>query len=87
MDNKTEVVLGKYEILSSGSVIIPQGETISFSFLGLKFVFEFVEEKDEAGNLTTGHFNMNVINGEDGPDHMKISMINQKRSFFPLHQV
>lgn len=76
------ISLDRYDIISSGSVIIPPEEKISFSFKDLKFVFDFIEEKDDAGNLTSGHFTMNVVEEEGHPIYLKISLINQVKSFF-----
>lgn len=70
-------------MLSSGSLIVPLSKNIEFIFDNLKFRIVFETEKDDSGNLTQGHFTINVEKDEEsGLDFLKITMYNQNKSFF-----
>lgn len=72
----------KYDIISTGSVIIPNDEVLEFRFENLRFKCSFEEEKDDNGNLTPGHVNT-FIENEGTPDaYMIIRIYNQINSFF-----
>lgn len=78
-----QISIGEYEVLSSGSLIVPLSKNIEFIFDNLKFRIVFEAEKDENGNLTQGHFSLNVEKDESsGSDFLKITMYNQNNSFF-----
>ena len=47
-----EIFIGEYEVLSSGSLIVPSSKNIEFTFDNLKFRIVFETEKDDNGNLT-----------------------------------
>lgn len=71
-----------FDVLSSGSVIIPSDEYAEFLIDGLRFRIVFSEEKDRHGHATDGHFSLNVKQDEHAEDYMEINMCNQNRSFF-----
>lgn len=78
-----KIFIGEYEVLSSGSLIVPLSKNIEFIFDNLKFRIVFETEKDDSGNLTQGHFTINVEKDEEsGLDFLKITMYNQNKSFF-----
>lgn len=78
-----KIFIGEYEVLSSGSLIVPSSKNIEFIFDNLKFRIVFETEKDDNGNLTQGHFVFNVEKEENsGLDFLKITMYNQNNSFF-----
>ena len=56
MEKKTDIIsqqinVGNYEIISSGSVIIPNAEFVEFLFDNLRFKIVFETEKDSDGNI------------------------------------
>ena len=78
-----KIFIGEYEVLSSGSLIVPLSKNIEFIFDNLRFRIVFETEKDDNGNLTPGHFSLNVEkDGNLGSDFLKITMYNQNKSFF-----
>lgn len=78
-----QIKIGNYEIISSGSLIIPNSEFIEFSFDNLRFKITFETEKDEKGNLTQGHYELNIEKDEVTElEYLKITMFNQNNSFF-----
>lgn len=75
--------IGNFEIISSGSLIIPNSEFIEFLFDNLKFKIIFETEKDDKGNLTQGHYSVNIEKEETTQlEYLKITMFNQNNSFF-----
>lgn len=78
-----KIFIGEYEVLSSGSLIVPASRTIEFLFDNLKFRIVFETEKDDNGNYTQGHYSLSVEKDElSGSDFLKISMYNQNEAFF-----
>lgn len=78
-----KIFIGEYEVLSSGSLIVPLSKSIEFIFDNLRFIIVFETETDDNGNLTQGHFSLNVEKDEhSGLDFLKITMYNQNKSFF-----
>ena len=78
-----EINIGNYEIISSGALIVPHSENIEFIFDNLIFRIVFECEKDDDGNLTNGHYMLNVDKDEITKDEfLKITMFNQSKSFF-----
>ncbi len=78
-----KIYIGEYEVLSSGSLIVPLSKDIEFIFDNLKFRVVFEMEKDDNGNLTQGHYSLNIEKDENsGLDFLKITMYNQNNSFF-----
>lgn len=78
-----KIFIGEYIVLSSGSLIIPSSNNIEFKFDNLTFRFVFDTEKDENGDLTEGHFSINLEKDEkSNVEFMKITMYNQNQSFF-----
>lgn len=88
MGKKTDIIsqqinVGNYEIISSGSVIVPNAEFVEFLFDNLRFKIVFETEKDNDGNLTQGHYTLSVEKDETTQsDFLKITMFNQNKSFF-----
>ena len=84
MENISQRInIGNFEIISSGSLIIPNSEYIEFLFDNLKFKIIFETEKDDKGNLTQGHYAVNIEKEETTQlEYLKITMFNQNNSFF-----
>lgn len=84
MENISQRInIGNFEIISSGSLIIPNSEFIEFLFDNLKFKIIFETEKDDKGNLTQGHYAVNIEKEETTQlEYLKITMFNQNNSFF-----
>lgn len=78
-----KILIGEYEVLSSGSLIVPSSKVIEFIFDNLNFRVVFETEKDEDGNLTQGHYTLNIEQETDSSaKFLKISMYNQNKVFF-----
>ena len=84
MENISQRInIGNFEIISSGSLIIPNSEFIEFLFDNLKFKIIVETEKDDKGNLTQGHYAVNIEKEETTQlEYLKITMFNQNNSFF-----
>lgn len=77
------IFVGEYEVLSSGSLIVPLSRNIDFIFDNLKFRIVFETERDDCGNPTQGHFTTSIEKDEESnSDFLKITMYNQNKSFF-----
>ena len=83
MFNEMRINVGNYEIISSGSVIIPDNKFVEFLFDDLKFKIVFETDKDEDGNLTRGRFGTRIEKDETTQsEFLKITMYNQNKSYF-----
>lgn len=88
MENNTNIIsqkinVGNYEVISSGTVIVPNTEFLEFLFDNLRFKIIFETEKDDNGNLTQGHYTLSVEKDEvTQSEFLKITMFNQNKSFF-----
>lgn len=83
MYNEMRINVGNYEIISSGSVIIPDNKFVEFLFDDLKFKIVFETDKDEDGNLTRGRFSTSIEKDETTQsEFLKITMYNQNKSYF-----
>ena len=71
--------IGNYEVLSTGSVLIPKDEYAEFSFDTLNFRIIFREEKDDEGKVTNGHYELNI---PSSGECLEIIMYNQNRAMF-----
>lgn len=54
MDYKISVSTNSYEVLQSGTVIVPPGEHVHFEIEGLQFRFTFSERKSSDNSKNTG---------------------------------
>lgn len=77
-----QIVTQHYEVLDSGSVIVPTGEYIEFRIENLKFRVAFEQEQSNAnGESLPGRINAHVVGS--GPDaYMLITLYNQDTAFF-----
>jgi hypothetical protein len=83
ISKEMRINVGNYEIISSGSVIIPDNKFVEFLFDGLTFKIVFETEKDKDGNLTRGRFETKVETDETTQSQfLKIRMLNQNKSYF-----
>ena len=71
--------IGNYEVLSTGSVLIPKDEYAEFSFDTLNFRIIFREEKDDEGKATNGHYELNI---PSSGECLEIIMYNQNKTMF-----
>ena len=84
MDNK-KIEIGTYDVIETGSVIIPSSKPITFFFDELRFQLTFELEQDEKGNFTNGRSVLNVCKDEKG-DYLQIALYNQDGTFFSTTQ-
>lgn len=88
MENETnrisqQINVGNYEVISSGTVIVPNNEFLEFLFDNLRFKIIFETEKDDNGNLTQGYYTLSVEKDkETQSEFLEITMFNQNKSFF-----
>lgn len=73
------IKIGDYEVISTGSILIPKGEYAEFSFDTLNFRIIFKEEKDDDGNVTAGRYELNVAPNRE---FLEIILYNQDQTFF-----
>lgn len=76
------ISIGDYDILSSGSVIIPTGVGIDFTFDELHFKIEFTYEKGDNDNFTEKAIKTNVISHPSAPSYLLIQFVNCIDNFF-----
>lgn len=71
-----------YEVISSGSIIVPSGEFVEFQIETLKFRIQFEQEpNDSNGNAQPGRINAHLVGtGEDA--YMLITFYNQNSALF-----
>ena len=69
-----------YEILSSGSIIVPSNEYVQFEINGLRFRFSFVQESDE--DNAEVKISKNVETGQSGKICLTVLVSNVRNSFF-----
>ena len=72
-----KIFIGEYEVLSSGSLIVPSSKNIEFIFDNLKFRIVFETEKDDNGNLTQGHFDFNV----EKDSMLQVATLNKRKLY------
>lgn len=69
-----------YEILSSGSIIVPSNEYVQFEINGLRFRFSFVLESDD--DNAEIKISKNVEIDQSGQECLTILFSNVRNSFF-----
>lgn len=69
-----------YEILSSGSIIVPSNEYVQFEINGLRFRFSFVQESDE--DNAEVKISKNVETDQSGKKCLTVLISNVRNSFF-----
>ena len=69
-----------YEILSSGSVIVPSNEYVQFEINGMRFRFSFIQESTE--DNAEVHITKTVETDQSGQKCLTILISNVKDSFF-----
>jgi hypothetical protein len=67
----------KFEIISTGSVIIPANDYVEFAIENLRFRFNMIQNTNEA----QGKFQTNIEHDDKG-DCLVISLVNFSSSFF-----
>jgi len=77
-----KIVSNDLEIISSGSVIIPENKYIEFQIDNLRFRIVFGEERDEKGNYTNGRIASELKNSGLENEFLQITMYNQNDAFF-----
>lgn len=69
-----------YEILSSGSIIVPSNEYVQFEICKLRFRFSFVQESNE--DDAEIRISKNVETDQSGQECLTILISNVRNSFF-----
>lgn len=68
-----------YNILASGSIIVPNNETLNISFEGLNFCFVFIKEQLEEKK---GRYDVRIIKNDKQEDVLEITLHDMNTSFF-----
>ena len=74
-----EIFTDKYEIYESGTIIIPDGESVTFNIENLKFRISFSEVKNNDGSPGAKSFNVKLNESENVLD---ITFLNMKDAIY-----
>ena len=77
-----KIVTNDFEVISSGSIIIPENKYVEFQIENLKFRIVFAEERDDKGVITNGRIASEVKNSGSDNEFLQITMFNQNDAFF-----
>lgn len=71
--------MSTYEILSSGSVIVPEGEKVIFTVENLDFIIDLQKTKSSEDE---SHFDVRTETSNEGKEHLLITLFYKSLPFF-----
>lgn len=75
MDCSIKVSTEHYNVLASGSVILPAGEYCEFEIENLRFRFSFTEKKEENGKEIKSEITGRLVQ-EEGGNYLSFNVVN-----------
>lgn len=81
-----KITTSNYNVLETGSVIVPSGEYLEFEIQGLRYRFSFKKEKNEE----TGEYQSSITGSlieEDGDKRFVINIVNYDSLFSSTTQM
>lgn len=79
---KVNLSTENYDIISTGSVVLQQGEYLEFEIENLKFRIVFIDEPIIDGVTRDGKITTGVVNTDPNNTYFRIALYNQDRAFF-----
>lgn len=80
IDCKMKITTNRYDILESGSVIVPSNEYLEFELVGLRIRFEFIEEPANADGTTNSSITGAIVN-EGDQQYLSVRITNYNSLF------